>query len=248
MSLLTLITPGGGRPEAFSLCEKYMKRQTIWSNSIQWIVADDDPADPVICTLNQEHIFGDLKWKPGVNTMRYNLDAALTKVNPKSEYISIIQNDDFFSKNYLQVYLDLLKHCDIVGIANNRYYSVKIPGYKEMHNYSHSSLCTTAFKKSVLPLFYKAIHSGELYADIELWKLVNEKKLPSVLIRDSSLAVGMKNLPGRPGVGIGHHKTDYYFDPKLDKLRQWIGDDVELYRPIVEQLKAERTAKKTVAV
>lgn len=228
--LITLITPGGGRHESFALTEKYMKRQSIWGKiPIQWIVADDNKHDPVKCTLDQEHIFGALQFKPGLNTLRYNLAAAIPLV--KGEYVFIIENDDYYRSQYLEVYLEFLKHCDLLGTCGVTYYSLKSPrGFKEMGNHGHASTCQTAFRKSYLPHFERAVHSGEQYFDLHLWGVAHRYKHKFILFSGMDLCVGMKSLVGRGGIGCGHTDNDFIADPHFVKLKQLIGpEDAQAY-------------------
>lgn len=221
--MITLITPGGGRHAAFALCEHYMQRQTVWGKTpIQWIVADDYDADPVKCTLGQEHIFGSLRWKPGLNTLRYNLAAALPLI--KGDYVFIIENDDFFSPDYIATYLDFLKHADLVGSCNVTYYSLQGRGkFKHMKNFEHASTTQTAFRKSYIPHFEQAVHSGEQYFDILLWNTARMKNHRHILFHGLNLCVGMKNLPGRRGVGVGHTPNDFTPDANYVKLQELVG-------------------------
>jgi hypothetical protein len=49
-------------------------------------------------------------------------------------------------------------------------------------------------------------------------------------IHDTNTVVGIKGLPGRKGLGLGH-RPDHRFtpDPDFAKLREWIGADAEHY-------------------
>lgn len=226
MTFITLITPGGGRPEAFALCEKFMARQTIWNDEIQWIVADDNEKDPVKCTMGQEHIFGSLKWKPGINTLRYNLAAAIPHI--KGEQVYIIENDDNIKPHYLEVLSGFLKNCVLVGYCDVTYYNLALRGFKEMNNFQHASLCCTAFHRSYLGHFEKALHSGEQFFDLRLWGNARRGKHKYVLFSGmGDLSVGMKGLPGREGIGFGHtaHPTEFTNDSHFVKLKQLVSEE-----------------------
>lgn len=230
---VTLITPGGGRPEAFKLCESYVARQT-YRGELQWIVADDNEQDPVICTMGQEHIFGGLQWKPGVNTLRYNLAAALPHV--RGDWVFIWENDDYYKPGYLEVFCDYLKHCDLLGECDVTYYSLKNRAYREMGNFKHASTCQTAFRKSYIPVFEKAVHSGEQFFDIKLWQTARQWKHKNILFSGLDLCVGMKSLPGRDGIGVGHGNVDFTADRDFIKLKQLIGPtDAKAYIDMVSK-------------
>lgn len=230
---ITLITPGGGRPEAFKLCEEYVRRQT-YKGELQWIVADDNERDPVRCTMGQEHIFGGLQWKPGVNTLRYNLAAALPYV--RGDYVFIWENDDYYKPEYLDVFYSFLKYVDLIGECGVTYYSLKNRAFREMGNYQHASTCQTAFRKSYLGAFEKAIHSGEQYFDIKLWQTASQWNHKKILFSGLNLCVGMKGLPGRQGIGVGHGDVDFTPDKDFVMLKKLIGvEDAQAYIDMVSK-------------
>lgn len=230
---ITLITCTGGREEAFRLCERYMKRQTVWDSDkykIQWIVIDDCvPA--TLGTLNQEYYRGTQMWKEGINTQRPNMEQAFRYI--KGDYILTIEDDDWYHPLYIENMVTLLQQFDIVGEGNAKYYSIKVPGFKEMGNYKHTSLCQLGIRKSVLPIFETAISGGHLYMDIDLWQKANDHHLKSCIFANENLCVGIKGMPGRDGIGVGHRQRDYMYDHGLLKLQEWIGSDVELYKPFI---------------
>lgn len=231
--MITLITPTGGRHESFALCEKWMANQTV-NGAIQWIVIDDC-SPSVTCTMGQEYYRGPKDWKEGINTQRLNMDFALTKI--KGDYIFVIEDDDYYAPEYLETYVDLLQHFTVVGEGNAKYYSLRHPGYKEMRNRNHASLCQTGIRKEAISLLERAVNSGELYFDIQLWTQVADNSVPACLFTDKNLAVGIKGMPGRTGIGVGHKQKDYYFDANYTKLREWIGNDSEHY---LDYLKKEK--------
>lgn len=237
MSKITLITPGGGRPEAFALCEKMMQKQTIWDKEeIEWLVCDDNPKDPVLCTLpQQKHIFGALEWRPGFNTQRYNIAAALPHIT--GDYIYVIENDDYYRPEYLETMQDFLKYSYLVGYCDVTYYNIAIRGFKEMNNFQHASTCCTAFRKNYLSHFERALHSGDTFWDITLWSNARRGKHKYILFSGvMDLSVGIKGLPGRSGIGFGHHAapSEFTADPHFVKLKQLVGEeDAKAYIALV---------------
>lgn len=241
--LVTLITCTGHRPEALKICNKLMSNQTF-QDEVQWVVIDDEApsdffeieiryrADASAARFNIGKHGGPKLWEPGFNTQRFNLDEAFKHI--AGDYILIIEDDDWYHPTYIEEMVNLLQHHDLVGEGNAKYYSLKVPGFKQMHNYQHTSLCQLGMRKEVLPLFYKAIHSGELYIDIALWKKAFEEKLKTCIFTNRQLSIGMKGLPGRPGIGVGHTAKDYMYDAGMKQLEKWIGKDVELYKPFVK--------------
>lgn len=242
--MITLITATGHREEAFKLCVKYMNAQTV-REEIQWIVIDDSignglsPKSAELLKsvtnplIKAELYAGPRLWAPGMNTQRGNLDAALSLV--KGNKIFIIEDDDHYHPRYLQVMSALLDLVDIVGESNSKYYYLGGPGGKEHSNYAHSSLCQTGFVKAQLPLFLEAVNSGEMYIDIIFWQMAQKNHIPRLLLAERNLCIGIKGMPGRENLGAGAKQKDFLIDPSLSKLKEWIGEDVELYKPYVRK-------------
>lgn len=223
MSLVTLITATGERPEAFELCEKYIKRQT-YKGELQWIVVDDGNI-PTTCTMGQQYITGPKQWRAGLNTQRLNLDEALKYV--EGDYIFIIEDDDWYSPIYIESYLNLLQYYYIVGEGNSKYINIVDRSWKEWKNYQHASLCQTAFKKEIIPHFEEAVNSGELFIDIAFWRILLTSRLKPFIFCHQNLCVGIKGMPGRHGIGVGHfpERQEFIKDPGFSELKRLIGEE-----------------------
>jgi len=224
---VTLITPTGNRPEAFALCEKWIFNQT-YKGLIEWIVTDDFQEAPTRFTLGQIAVKAPKLWTPEINTQRYNLDALMQRIT--GDYIFVIEDDEYYAPNYIEEMLKLLEHSDIAGLSNSKYYHLRIPGFKYMDNFTHASLCQTAFKKSVLPLLYRAVHSGHYYFDIKLWEYALADKLKSTLVSNTNWSIGIKGMPGRAGLGAGHARVGYRGDNDHKIFQEWVGQDWVYYQ------------------
>jgi hypothetical protein len=97
---------------------------------------------------------------------------------------------------------------------------------------------------------------GDSFVDCRIWKLVNPNFMTLVNAPDGmdkyitpnqkgyvfedkkNLYVGIKGLPGRHGIGVGHSDTMecYKDDSKSEILKQWIPNDYKNYL----ELKQER--------
>lgn len=239
---ISLLTPTGGRPDTFAICEALVKKQTV--KPYEWVVVDDC-TPPIKCTMGQKYIRGPRDWYPGLNTQRFNLEEGVKHLT--GDVIVPWEDDDWMASNYLEVMSTLINYTDIVGLANSKYYNLLIPGYKNLHNYAHASLTHTVFKAKLLPEFKKAIDSGDLYCDIKLWETVRNKHYPMVLLGNSKLGVGIKGMPGRPGITGSHSSTDYYVDSRdYKKLQEWIGEDYKFYLPYLKKGKQHAEAKRNL--
>jgi hypothetical protein len=218
---VTVITCTGGRPEAFALLEKFMARQT-YAGDIQWLVVDDcEPATR--CTMGQTVIRPEHRWSPGQNTQALNLLAALPHVT--QDKVFFVEDDDFVPSDYLarmSVLFDSNPTWDVFGERPARYYNVASRACRQLRNRTHASLCQTAIRKECLSEFAKMCRQNLKFIDIKLWECGGVFIDPTV--------VGIKGMPGRPGIGMGHRPhAGWTPDPDLAQLRAWIGDDADLY-------------------
>lgn len=251
--LVSIITPTGSRPQSWELCKKYVAAQTYRGN-IQWIIVHDQadaeqPVTPVVTPSNvvAEVIKGPITWQEGLNTQKVNLTEALKHV--KGKYLFFIEDDDWYNPKFIETMVWMLDRFVLVGESNSKYYNVAVPGWKQMGNFRHASLSSTGMRIEALPYLQAAIAAQGIYVDIELWGNVRRAGLPTLLFSDKQLSVGIKGMPGRSGIGVGHTKTkDYLIDPKGDKLAEWIGADVLNYRPFLSDkfVKKETTDGKEI--
>jgi len=240
--MIIAITCTGARPEAFALCEKYMARQTVQPDL--WLVVDDcDPATK--CTMGQTVIRPEPRWPefPEPNTQHRNMMAAVDyyrqkTYNPKDETkIIFFEDDDWYAPDYIQrqsSMLDLNGGLAIVGETPARYYHVKNRAFRifneaEMNNPTpHASLCATAIRAGLFHTLVDALES-RAWIDTYLWR----KEGPWGTLYEGSSVVGIKGMPGRPGVSQCHRQEAdgrWSGDPDLSRLRQWIGSDADAYK------------------
>lgn len=232
---LALVTPTSDRPWAFQLCERWMSRAIAnYPGKVHWYVADDGRV-PARCTLGQTHIHRSPCDSP-VESFLGNLAAALAEV--QSEKIVFIEDDDWYSPNYLADYSQRLNEADIVGEACAKYYSVSQRKYHIWDNCSHASLCQTGIRRSVLEWFLP--HAAETrtpFVDQSLWSF-QSGKYRRLLRPESQHCIGMKSLPGKMGITACHDGTTDWDrdDVSGEILRSWIGaEDAAVYLSLTEE-------------
>ncbi len=222
MNKLTLITCTGGRPEAFALCEKWMGRQTIRPH--EWIVVDD--CEPkTVTTMGQTRVEPRPVWS-GEVTLGRNLIAGLGRVT--GDAVVFVEDDDWYAPTYLEVMSRLLDVAPLAGEGLTRYYNVKMRHHTMCNNAAHASLAGTACRSWCIPKIIEITKElgPKVCCDLSIWRVFEH----SILSLNSNLYVGMKGLPGRPGIAGGH--TDDLCsnpDPDMAVLREWIGDDARHY-------------------
>lgn len=228
---VTLITPTGMRTGSFLRCAFYVFRFTRPDDFVQWIVVDDgeEPMpirfDGLPKNISMQVIRPEHRWTPGSNTLAKNLLAAIPEV--VYDKILIIEDDDFYSAEYLAVQAARLENYSLIGEIPTRYYHVPSSRCRIFENRVHASLCQTGMRKSRLPELEKICRSPD-FIDVRLWN-----QPPGTLFK-SNLCVGMKGLPGREGLGIGHKPVGvgWRADPDRKVLRNWLGADAALYEAL----------------
>lgn len=226
---ITLITATGGRPEAFQLCYEYVRRFP-WDGIKQWIVVDDGVVPSLEVTsvpgMIVTYIRPNPLWEPGQNTLARNLLLAFPEV--RFDMVVFIEDDDWYHPTYLLEVARRLDRFDLVGERNAHYYYLPFRRSRVMPNRSHASLCQTAMRSELLPCFTIICRQSVNYLDVKLWEAC-----PGRQLFDSKLCVGMKGLPGRPGLGMGHRLDTYLQmgkpDPDLRTLTEWVGADTPAY-------------------
>lgn len=228
---ITLITPTGGRSESFARCTAFVQRFIKPDKvHIQWIIIDD--CDEIgkslyVSGVRCMHVIPQHRWFPGRNTLGQNLLEVVPYV--EHDCILFIEDDDWYAPEYLKSMYESLQTADIIGEVPARYYHVPSKQYSLQENKKHASLCQTGIRRSMLTSLEEICRSqNSEFIDVRLWKVPSNQKF-----LETTFCVGMKGLPGRPGIGIGH-RPDHYSrmwnkDSDLTVLRRWIGDDVKMY-------------------
>lgn len=224
--MIIAITPTGGRPDAFALCEYYMARQTQQPDL--WIVVDDcDP--PTKCTMGQIVIRPEPRWQhwpEGGSTQHRNMLAALGDCTA-DDLLIFWEDDDWYAPDYIKKQISRLANHPLVGEIPARYYNVCRGLHREFGNTPHASLCATAMRGSLIPELREACEC-RAWIDMHIWRRHSNI---GKLYQGESVA-GIKGMPGRPGVSAAHRNEptgQWSGDPDGSRLRQWIGDDAASY-------------------
>ena len=101
---MIVITPTGGRPEAFALLARYLNAQTL--PAFRWLIVDDcDPATPVPVMrdgIEVEVIRPSWRWQPGQNTQAMCMAVALKRV-PDDACVAVCEDDDWIGPTHLEM-------------------------------------------------------------------------------------------------------------------------------------------------
>ena len=221
--MLTLLTATGARPEAWRLCQRWMERQT-YAGPVRWVVVDDGREAQEVRFERRNWCLEVVRpspfWRLGENTQARNLLAGLELIEPGARVV-VVEDDDWYANDWLEHVERMLVVAELVGEIRARYYHVGKRLGREHTNTQHSSLCSTAMRGQALETFRQACETHARFIDLELWKSHDDRHLFA-----GHRVVGIKGLPGRGGIGMGH-AGDFRGrrDPAGRLLAQWIGAD-----------------------
>lgn len=237
--MIALITPTGGRTKQIQLCAKWMQQQT-YEGKVLWVIVDDCMPMTSHVVHNEtfenllvKHVFPQPYWSPGDNTQRRNLLAGVAEVEKYEsvDTIFIIEDDDYYTPTYLETMMQKIKGYDAAGQVRSLYFNVQNLTYRRYINTKHSSLFQTALNARKLPVFKQVLEKSKgMFIDLELWDALKNDHIN--LFDGPDLAIGMKGMPGRPGIGSGHkikpvQKTGTL--GRMIEMRKIIGPDYIYY-------------------
>jgi len=224
---VTVITPTCDRPVGLTFAERWMRRQTRPPD--EWIVSDGGEV-PAPCRMGQRQIH--VPQLPGARNLVENLRRALDVAT--GDVIVLWEDDDWYAPTHLERLLVQLATPRVLAAGDNkqRYYHV---GARRWHVYQNrgAALCQTGFRRELVPLFREILdrclavdHYG---IDSRFWGALSPDQKQ---LAHTATVVGIKGLPGRRGLGVGHRPEiikQWTPDPALGQLRRWIGADAEAY-------------------
>jgi glycosyltransferase involved in cell wall biosynthesis len=224
---ISVITPTADQPMGMRLLERYMARQTIRPD--EWIVADDG-VEPASLTMGQTHVVRPRAAEGGAS-LAGNMLAALERVT--GDVVIVFEHDDHYRPDHIETCLRGLARHKATGSIWQRYYNVEQRCWIVMRNIG-SALCNTAFTSDLIPTMQAAAHAaiakGSYGLDRLFWDSVATR---DKLLTQTETVVGIKGLPGRKGLGMGHRPRQngraWSDDPSGARLAEWVGADAQFY-------------------
>jgi hypothetical protein len=226
--MLYCLTPTGMRPEGMALLGEYLNAQT-YTGKLTWVIVDDcDPQTRIPKTrkmFHVEHVRPHWRWHPGMNTQVASMDAGL-KLVPDNATLFVLEDDDIYLPDYIQTMLHAIENAELVGEIDSQYYNVATGKWRVLKGKYHASLASTVCRGKALASLKLLCGGGiQRMLDVTLWKTFKGKKQ---LLSDNNV-IGIKGLPGRAGIGIGH-RTSFGSVDIDDTLRLWAGQYADNYR------------------
>lgn len=229
--MIDIITPTGDRPECLARCAKWMFQQTI-EEYVNWIIVDDGtrplpmfPEAPK--NWNIEYIKRD---GPKSNTSTQNLNIIEAIGSVRSSKVIMIEDDDYYHPTWLVTASTLLNSYDIIGKSSIIYYNIvnksyHFTNYHKDYDRITNPMVQTAFRSSHLPVLRRICKTNIIQIDHELWNEVQGSKFLLDTPESLKLVIGIKGMPGRPGVTLKHTIPLTYEDPYLESFKDFLGED-----------------------
>lgn len=219
--MLCILTPTGGRPEGLALLSEYIAAQTI-IGPMRWIIVDDcDPASPVPTMpegIEVVVVRPDWRWAPGMNTQAASMSAGLGLV-PAGAWLIVMEDDDAYLPGHIEAMLDELDDAELVGERLARYYNIATRRFQNIPSDRHASLAATACRDGALTALRDICAAESRRIDMDLWQAYRGRRS----LTTTANVVGIKGLPGRAGIGVGHRPTFGTPDPSGEVLIDWLG-------------------------
>ncbi len=207
-----------------------------YDGPVHWIVVDDGP-QPQESTFRRDRwdievVRPQPYWQPGENTQARNLLAGLDQVTDGA-LLLIIEDDDHYAPSWLRMADNALGRAELVGETRARYYNVNDWRWREHNNAAHASLCATGLRGPALSFFRSCCVAQYRFIDLTLWRNYPGSKH----LFSGHLVTGIKGLPGRAGIGMGHRSSLHGStpDPTRARLRAWLGNDADAYLSLMPQ-------------
>jgi glycosyltransferase involved in cell wall biosynthesis len=251
MRSLSIITPTGDRYESLRLLFKFLMNQTFFASGglADWIVVDDGETDAAARAVS-EFSDSDLanlgiqvfhiqargqKYLKGPRSLGANMLHGLDLAT--SSKILVMEDDDCYLPGYLDDMFRRLEGSWAVGTVWQKYYHLPSRSYRIFRNRG-SALCSTGFAEALKPDMKAAakhcLSSGCKGLDAFFWsRLMRSGRKLDIFEPEQDLMIGMKGMPGRSGIGVGHRPKKFKKDPNLSILREWVGPYFDDYKEFV---------------
>lgn len=224
--MIYAITPTGCRQECFDLLTEYIYSQD-YKQDFKWVIVDDCvPKTKIKLPPKNVKLLRAMPgwtWQANDNTQAQCLSLALRTV-PVGATLFVFEDDDIYLPKYMTTMLNALQTYDLVGERCARYYNVSTKRCMEIKSDRHSSLAATAMKGDALELFRRIVKTNKTKIDFELWRQFKGKKT----LLPTNNVIGIKGMPGRPGIGVGH-RINYGRQDTVNVLQQWAGNLADNY-------------------
>jgi hypothetical protein len=154
----------------------------------------------------------DFRAEDGVPDLTKRVRAAYEMASQYNDVVCIMENDDWYSKDYLSIMIAAYKRAEkpeIFGISETHYYNLRFNKWLRWTHPRRASLFCTMLRTG-LNIDWPT--DGYLPLDMYLWKRLQGRTFAP----DNVIALGMKHGEGLCG-GKGHEAENMYTDADPDR-------------------------------
>lgn len=216
---ISVVTPDrGDRPEFLNQCKVYVKRQTL--QPIAHLIVNNPP-------LARSCDIG------------HRLRSGISFLKDECDYVAVMENDDWYSPNYLEVMVKQLKafaskwgYPLFFGIDLMQIYHLNLRRYATYTRRKFSCLCCMLLRSDILDW---VDWGDECYVDGYLFrnKCLTTPNSPVCVV--SGLVLGIKHGIGLCGT-TDHKAFKGKHDKNLSFLSRLVGGDLEFYKQTIRRL------------
>ncbi|MGH8035368.1 MAG: hypothetical protein ACREO9_09095, partial [Lysobacterales bacterium] len=147
------------------------------------------------------------------------MTAGLQRV-PDDALLLVMEDDDIYLPGHVENIVTALESAELVGERVARYYNVATRRYRVMHAGQHAAMASVGVGGAGLKALRRVCRDHKSALDVHLWRsFIWPKKL-----LDTANVIGIKGMPGRVGLGVGHRKT--FGTPDVTGvLAEWVGPE-----------------------
>jgi cellulose synthase/poly-beta-1,6-N-acetylglucosamine synthase-like glycosyltransferase len=201
--IVCIIPTRGDRPRMLQRCIEMMSKQTL--QPVEVFLMNDPPVDPEK---------KDITWR-----YRRAFEDVI-KRHPNVELILLIEDDDWYSNAYIEVfYRSWIENGrpDIFGIGETYYYHIGLRSFNHQIHVDRASAFSTGVTKAIENM--KWPDDEYSFVDIEMWNQIKGK----TFIVNPPICIGMKgHEEGMMFGGIGHNRNWSGYTNE-DYTLDWIG-------------------------
>lgn len=229
--MIDIITPTGDRPLQFSFCWQWMAKQTF-SGPVNWIIVDDSlehyPTPKMPSNWNVIHIKKEKDSSIKNSTQAVNIVYALDYL--KYDNIVMVEDDDYYSPEWLEVCYEALKNHSLVGRDNIIFYNMFTRSYwdKSYKGFDTNAMAQTALRSSLVSNLKDAClldMDPTGMVDHNLWRSVDSSDKILLSRGPVEYVVGIKGLPGRSGMSNKHRQKLANPDNNFQALKHIVGEE-----------------------
>lgn len=212
------------RPEFLENCLRMIKNQILNNVDIFIKVVDYQPINNE-CDITPRYKFG------------YNFFKNFTINGFDLDCILLMENDDYYSPNYIQTMIDeWINHGepDIFGTNYTYYYHIVLLKFKQLIHYRRSSAMNTLIKPNLNIVWPK---DNDPYTDLHLWKQLNGITFEPKNI----ISIGIKHNVGKTGGQYHSTKLDRYIENDKEMLflnKHMDNESLKFYKSIHEKIQS----------